>query len=149
MAFKQGEVIDVNGTKIVYIKMNRTRYVAADIADPTKSYTAKGGTSTGQFRPDVVEAYIDHLQKVENEKAFKQADATKYKMLAIGQAIETEKGISFVLKHKRTRLLHMDTSGVVWDSPYTNIKSSVDEHNIHDTTESLQGKFKMELMLVS
>lgn len=123
MAFKQGEVIELDGIKVVYIKMNRTRYVAADLADPTKSYTCKGGKSTGQFRQDVLNTYFEHQKQIEIKKAVKQAEAGVHKALPVGQGVNLKHGIGFILKHKRTKFLSMDLKGQVWDSHYGAIQS--------------------------
>jgi len=119
MSFAQGEVILQGKVKVVYIQMNRTRYTAVDINDATKSYSCKGGKSTGEFRPDLVTEHFANQQVILTKKVAKEAVSFQYKALAIGKKITLKSGrVAFVLKHKRTKLLSMDLQGQVWDSHY-------------------------------
>ena len=144
MNFEQGEVIDISGTKVVYIQMKRTKYTAVDLKDPTHVYSCKGGKSTGEFRPDLVEIHFAAQQKKDVASAMKQAESFKYKALAIGQGITMKDGrVKFVIKHKRTKLLSMDLSGDVWDSHYGAITGVLDE-TIADQEKKIRDTFVIQ-----
>lgn len=141
MNYTQGEVIDINGLKLVYIAMKRTKYTAIDLKDPTRSYSCKGGKSTGEFRPDIVQEYFKNEGLKAVKQATKDAESFKYKALAVGQKISMGDGKDrFVMKHKRTKLLSMDRNGDIWDSHYGAIKGLLDG-TIYDESETLRNEF--------
>lgn len=143
MGYAQGEVIDIKGTKVVYIAMKIKKYTAVDLNDATHVYSCKGGKSTGEFRHDLVEVYFANEQKKAIAKALKQAEDFKYKALEIGQMVIMKDGnLKFVLKHKRTKLLSMDLNGDVWDSHYGAIVE-VPKGTIKDENLEINRKFNL------